>query len=60
MSATVVAGNAELADALATALCVLGIDPGLALIESWPQVEAIVVGLDGAVQASSGLVEALR
>ncbi len=55
MSATVVAQNAELADALATALCVLGPVKGLALVEQQRRVEAVIVGLDGAVHVSSGL-----
>ncbi|MGK0204239.1 MAG: thiamine biosynthesis lipoprotein ApbE [Planctomycetota bacterium] len=40
---------------MATALCVLGPEKGLALIESLPRVEAIVVGLDGKAAASKGL-----
>jgi FAD:protein FMN transferase len=59
IAATVLASNAEYADALATALCVLGPTEGLALIERLPRVEAIVVGLDGAVAASSGLRNSL-
>ena len=55
MTATVVATHAEYADALATALCVLGPEKGLALIEKLPRVEAIVVGLDGKAAASTGL-----
>jgi len=55
MSATVVAPNAEFADALATALCVMGPDSGIALIESLPRVEAILVAMDGRVHASTGL-----
>ena len=47
------------ADALATALCVLGPEKGLALIESLPRVEAIVVGLDGKAAASKGLRSSL-
>ena len=60
MSATVVAGNAEFADALATALCVLGREEGLALVEKLDEVEAIVVGLAGKVAASPGLQTAAR
>ncbi|MEZ6187154.1 MAG: FAD:protein FMN transferase [Planctomycetota bacterium] len=55
MSATVVAPEAALADALATALCVLGPERGLELIERLPRIEALVVGLDGEVRTSSGL-----
>ena len=55
ISATVVAPHAELADALATALCVMQPELGLALIEDMPRTEAIIVGLDGKVRATSGL-----
>ena len=55
MSATVIAPSAEFADALATALCVMGPDAGLPLIESLPRVEAILVAMDGDVHATSGL-----
>ena len=59
MTATVTAPNAEYADALATALCVLGPRLGLELVLRLPRVEAIVVGLDGKVAASPGLVGSL-
>lgn len=55
MSATIVAQNAANADALATAMCVLGPEKGLALVEELPNVEALLVGLDGKVHVSSGL-----
>ena len=55
MSATVVAPDAAFADALATAMCVLGPKEGLAIVESLPRVEAILVGLDGTVHLSKGL-----
>lgn len=57
MSATVVAPDAAIADALATAICVLGPSEGLALIEQLPRIEALAVDLDGEVHASSGLAE---
>lgn len=59
MSATVVAQSAEYADALATALCVLGPEKGLALIDGLSKVEAIVVDMEGKVHASDGLQAAL-
>jgi thiamine biosynthesis lipoprotein len=59
MAATVVAPHAELADALATALCVMDLDRGLALIEGLSRVEAIVVGLNGTVRASTGLARSI-
>jgi len=55
MSATVIAQDAAYADALATALCVLAPEEGLALVEKLPRVEALVVGLDGKVHYSTGL-----
>lgn len=53
-SATVVAPDAATADALATALSVMPISQGLALVESLPQVEALIVGDRGVPFASSG------
>lgn len=55
MSATVIAQDAAYADSLATALCVLGPEEGIKLVESLPRVEALVVSLDGQVHYSSGL-----
>lgn len=55
MSATVVGPSAEDCDAFATALCVLGVEDGLALVEQLPRIEAILVGMDGAVHVSTGL-----
>ncbi|NQU40954.1 MAG: FAD:protein FMN transferase [Lentisphaerae bacterium] len=59
MSATVVAQNAELADALATSLCVMGPADGMALVERQKRVEAIIVGMDGVVYVSTGLQDAV-
>jgi len=55
MSATVVAPDAAFADALATALSVLGPEEGLAIAEGLERVEALIVDLDGAVHRTSGL-----
>jgi thiamine biosynthesis lipoprotein len=55
MSATVVARQASVADALATALCVMDVVDGMALIEKLKNVEAVVVDFDGKVMISSGL-----
>jgi thiamine biosynthesis lipoprotein len=60
MSATVTAPDAALADAVATAVCVLGPELGLQLVEGLPRIETILVGLDGEVRASSGLRTAAR
>jgi thiamine biosynthesis lipoprotein len=54
-SATVLSGSATDADALATALFVLGPERGLALIERLPDTEAVVVGADNRVWLSSGV-----
>ena len=59
ISVTVVAQSAEFADALATACCVLPHKKGMALIESLPKVEAIIVDMDGQVHVSTGLQEAV-
>ncbi|MBW2391460.1 MAG: FAD:protein FMN transferase [Deltaproteobacteria bacterium] len=60
MSATVIAPSAELADALATALCVLGPIQGLEIIDGLDRVEAILIDMDGAPHASAGLRASLK
>ena len=55
MSATVVAPNAALADALATAAFVLGPQKGLSLLERYPGVEGLLVGADGKPVLTPGL-----
>ncbi len=55
MSVTVVADNAMTADALATAVFVLGPQAGMALLERLPQVEGIIVDEGGKISASSGM-----
>jgi len=52
-SATVIAADATTADALATALTVMPIRDGLALVDSLPGVAALVVGEQGVAFASS-------
>jgi FAD:protein FMN transferase len=59
-SATVVAPTAALADALSTALFVLGPEEGLALVEQFPGAQALVIGADGQARASAGLQERLE
>jgi thiamine biosynthesis lipoprotein len=59
-SATVISPDATLADALSTALMVLGPDRGLALAEEWPEVEAVLVGEGGALVTTSGLAGRLE
>jgi thiamine biosynthesis lipoprotein len=60
MSATVVGPDATVCDGLATALCVMGPDQGLALIESSGAYQAICVGVDGNVRATEGLRASVR
>jgi thiamine biosynthesis lipoprotein len=55
LTATVVADQTLVADALATAAFVLGPEEGINLIESLPGVEGLVVGGDGSIKTSSGL-----
>ena len=54
-SATVTATTLAFADALATAVFVLGPEEGMALIERIPAVEGLIVAADGKVSVSSGL-----
>ena len=54
-SATVVAGRALLADALSTAVFVLGADEGMALIERLGSVEGVIVTPANNVAVSTGL-----
>lgn len=58
-AASVVATDATLADALSTALFVLGADAGLALVATLPGVEAVLVDDAGRVHASAGLAGSL-
>lgn len=60
MSATVVGPDAAVCDALATALCVMGPEQGLPLIERSGAYQAICVDMDGEVATTEGLVGARR
>lgn len=55
IASTVVAGSAAWADALSTAVFVLGPERGVALAESLPDVGALVVAPDGTVSESGRL-----
>lgn len=46
-SATVIAGNNAISNALATTLCVLKPDEGLALVKSTPGAECLIIAADG-------------
>lgn len=54
-SVTVVAETAVVADALATAVLVLGPEKGLALLEGWPEVEGMIVTESLEVYMSRGM-----
>lgn len=60
MSASVTAPDAAIADAVATACCVLGPKLGLQFVESLPRIDAILVDIAGQVHVTSGLKTALR
>lgn len=60
MSATVIAPSPEFAHALATALCVLGPESGLELIERLDREEAILIDMHGDPHASKGLKDSLQ
>lgn len=55
ISVTVVASDAFTADALSTAIFVLGLERGMALVELLPNVEAILITEDVQVHVSGGL-----
>lgn len=54
ISVTVVAPSGVVADALSTAVFVMGMERGIALIESMPGVEGVLVGQDFNVVVTSG------
>ncbi len=55
-SVTVIASRADLADALATGLFVLGPDEGLTLAETLENVEALFIDVQGRLRWTSGIV----
>lgn len=57
---TVIASDAAMADALSTALFVLPVDEGEALIENTPNAEALWIQPNGAVLYSSGCKDLIR
>ncbi len=54
-SVTIIAGNATIADGLSTGVFILGPEKGMALIESLPEVEGVIVTARNQVLVSSGL-----
>ncbi len=55
ISATVFAPSAELADALATSIFVMGFDVGLNLINQLPNIETIIIDDNGNIHKSNGI-----
>ena len=55
ISCTVFAPKAELADALATALFVLGVENGLYFVNQLPEVEAIMIDEEGKLHSSNNI-----
>ncbi|MEQ1580177.1 MAG: FAD:protein FMN transferase [Steroidobacteraceae bacterium] len=58
-SVTIVTSRAVDADALSTAVFILGPEAGMALIEQLPDVEGVIVGARNEVRVSSGLKDRL-
>jgi len=56
-SATIVGPDATMTDGLSTSVFVLGTEHGLALIETLPDYEAVIVDKQGELHYSSGLVQ---
>ena len=54
---TIVAKDSTLADALSTAVFVMGPDDGMKLIETLPDVDGLIIDADGKIAVSSGLKE---
>jgi thiamine biosynthesis lipoprotein len=55
LSVTIIGPDATMTDGLSTALFVLGVDSGLAFIETLPLYEAIIVDVTGRLSYSNGL-----
>ena len=59
-SVTIVAGDALTADALSTAVFVLGREKGLALLKHFPGVDGVIVDQEGKVHYSPGLEDKIQ
>lgn len=59
-SVTIIAKEGTVADGLDTGIFVLGPEEGMALVESLPDVEAIIIDAEGKMTVSSGLRDRLR
>ena len=55
VSCTIFAGKAELADAIATAIFVMGVESGLFLIDQLPDIEAILIDDSGIIHRSKNI-----
>ena len=55
VSCTIFAGKAELADAIATAIFVMGVESGLFLIDQLPNIEAILIDDSGIIHRSKNI-----
>jgi len=60
ISATIVADNSTLADGLSTAVFVLGVEKGLALVNAMDGVDALIVTADKKVYATDGIKDAVE
>lgn len=60
ISVTIVAESAAFADALATAVFVLGPQKGIDLVEELDSVEALVMGADGGISVTTGLSDLIE
>lgn len=56
-SVTILGPNATLTDALSTSVFVMGSEAGLALINTLPELEAVIIDRYGRMQYSTGLAE---
>lgn len=59
-SVTIVAPDGLTSEALSKSVFVMGVDPGMRLIESLPGVDAVVVDADGLLHYSAGLLDGTR
>ncbi|MFW6286782.1 MAG: FAD:protein FMN transferase [Candidatus Sumerlaeota bacterium] len=59
-SVTVISRSAEWADAMATAIFVMGAEEGMALAENRPELEAVMITDDLEVLATSGLADSVK
>ena len=56
-SATVIGATATTTDALSTSIFVLGTGKGLQLVDSLPDIEAVIIDSEGKMHFSSGLAQ---